>query len=124
MGHIWFTAYSPEGNGEVEYVTESHLSDYHRKTYNGTPAEFTRDVEAALHVLRWASDPCRALSAEFLAAFNAWRMAEHAGFKAEILGQPDRYGITDESDPLLAPPVALKRGEYVLGHGWRILGER
>jgi hypothetical protein len=123
MGHAWFTVHGPEGSGEVEYVTPQHFTPYMRGIYNGTPEEFERDVAASLHVLRWSADPCRGVSRGLMAAFNAWRMAEHAEFVARILAHPERYGITSADDPLLAPPVALRAGKYVLNHGWQIAEE-
>lgn len=122
MGHVWFRAYTPEGNGELEYVSPQHLQPYHRKHYNGTAAEFARDVEAALHVLHW-QDSRKPVSPELIQAFNAWRMAEHAEHCAKILAAPERYGVTDSADPLLAPPVVLRGGRYQSGHGWVITAQ-
>lgn len=121
MGHAWYSVHGAEGSGEIEYVTPQHMTPYMRSIHNGTPAEFARDIESSLYVLRWSADPCRGITRDMLAAFNAWRMAEHAVFVAKIMAQPERYGITSPDDSLLAPPVTLRAGRYVVGEGWQII---
>ena len=59
-------------------IQECDPGAYWRSCYNGTPAEFDRDVLGRIGILYRDIDCRRQMAPETLAAFNAWRASEHA----------------------------------------------
>lgn len=117
-----YTSWQVYGDGqsyEVETTREgpAWLVDSCREVWNGSAADFDREVIGATNTLhKYASwEP---ISDDVVAAFNAWRAAEHARQIAELDANPARYGVIAADDPIrLAPPV-LTGARYVGGIGW------
>lgn len=74
-----------------------------RAGMNYTEEEFERDVAGCVGIVRWAFDSCAAVPKDVFAAFSAWWAAEG-------------YAGTH-------PGLTLARGYYVVGEGWRRLGD-
>jgi hypothetical protein len=105
------------GGGYFKLFVGSNAGLEHlRETYNGTPAQFQRDVVQRLDTI--VADHNMPVSRELLAGFNRWRFQVHEERVERILSQPDRYGITDRNDPFLRGPSIVVPAVYQLGVGW------
>lgn len=89
-----------------------HLAE----TYNGTRAEFERDVVARLDTI--VGEHNQPVSRELCALFNRWRRESFEARVERILSQPDRYGITSRNDPWFVEPAIVVPAVYVPGEGW------
>lgn len=86
--------------------------------YNGTRADYERDVVGAHNLLHRAYSSDKEIPADTLAAFNQWRAQEHFRHLEDIRSQPTRYGEVKDGDPILTPPPAVNAGRYEIGKGW------
>lgn len=116
LGCIWYTVTGPTGTFQIE--ARSSAPDYERRMYNGSFAEWKRDVFAAIGTVHRASMSDTALPRDLVDAFNAWRRSEHSDFVAMILEDPERYGHMRPDDPVLLDPMIMTGARYVVGHGW------
>jgi hypothetical protein len=92
--------------------------DYQRSIFNGTEAEWQRDVIGAIDLLFRSHHTEQALPQTVVDAFNAWRAAEHAQQIAHIKAHPEKYGDLDENDPLFEAPPVVRGAQYVISTGW------
>lgn len=110
-----FAEYEVAGDGAAYRVeVRRSASEYERSIFSGTEAEWQRDVIPSIGLLRRMYEPMKPIPGAVVAAFNAWRTAEHARTLSEIR---DRHGTIPDlvsSDP--PPPVC--GGAYVVGSGW------
>lgn len=115
--------------GEVEYevidatgryliATQHAPSDYHLSICNGETAR--RDTLAKVGLLVRSHNCDRSIPAETVAAFNAWRAAEHVAHMAQLASQPERYGFISADDSLRQAPAVLRGAHYVIGPGWTL----
>lgn len=89
------------------------VSEYELSIANGD--EVRRDMRGGIGLLVRGVEP---IPAATVAAFNAWRLAEHTRQIAQIDAQPDRYGVLAPDDSLRRPPMVARAAEYVTGRGW------
>lgn len=124
MGTVGFNVTDATGTYEAELRTQ--LSDYESSICNGDLVR--QECRSAIGILRRAN--CQkvgtlwsyAMPTDTVAAFNAWRAAEHAERIAEIKRQPERYGVLADDDPILQPPMVARAGDYVFGQNiWRAI---
>jgi hypothetical protein len=128
MGCVWFEASDDTGTYEIELRRE--LSAYERAQLNGGPdGAYAAEVERLIGWLQ-KTHGRGPVPAETVAAFNAWRMAEHHRFMRRLEADPDRYGPLDPADPLLQPPTLAKGAahfhvtvEPTKENGWHCEGE-
>lgn len=111
--------------GEADYELagnrlsiQERAESYQQAGYNGTEAEYQRDVIGRLGILWQHGSIETPVDAETVEAFNAWRQAEHEKHKAQILAHPEKYEITDPNHEYFKPPIKAVRGFYQVGTGW------
>lgn len=107
------------------------VGDYELSIANGETVR--RDMKAAIGILhrchftdsefRASCDsgtggPFYVVPAETVAAFNAWRAAEHAEHIAKLEAEPHSYGVIAADDPIRKPPMVAVGGHYMIGTGW------
>lgn len=117
-GTVWYEVIDQTGRYEVELLRDPAFED--RAHFNGTEAEWQRDVIGKHNVLVRDYMATSPLPDPTLHAFNAWRRAEHAVHLAQLLAEPDRYGQIADTDPVRTPPPPVSAGYYVVGEGWKI----
>jgi hypothetical protein len=115
-GLVWYSVTDHTGTYEVEL--RRGVLDYERRDYNGTAEEFARDVVASVGLLRRAYRSDLPIPAETVAAFNAWRAAEHAAQITQLDRSPERYGVIAPTDPIRTPPMVAVGARYEVGTGW------
>ena len=111
-----FVEYVVTGDGpEYKIELRREAAAYERSIFNGTEDEWQREVVGSIGLLRrryWPFDPIRP---EVVAAFNAWRRAEHTRIHAEIRA---RGGAVPDDSPLATAPRDVRGAAYVNGTGW------
>jgi hypothetical protein len=105
---------------ETRRPIKDGLEDYQRSIFNGTEAEWQRDVIGASNLVYRATEPGKPLPQTVIDAFNSWRAAEHAQQVAAIRAHPAGYGDLEADDPILIPPSTVLGCRYVVGDGWLI----
>lgn len=113
QGCVWFKVLDDTGDYEIEMRRAAE--DYERKCYNGDDADWQRNVVAMIGVLRRSHSLDKEVPAATFAAFNAWRMKEHADYVAKIAAAPERYGVDYKPEP---PMLAHAAARYE--NGWII----
>lgn len=120
---VWFEIHDASGRYEAELIRKP--TPYADSQYNGNAAEYARDVEASAGILRRSvCDAAGEIAAETIAAFNAWRAAEHAAQIAHMRAHPERYGTDFESDPWFQAPAPVMAGRWTRGAGWSRIAEK
>lgn len=116
MGSVWFTVTDATGTYEAEY--RHTLGSYERSILNPNAAgsderPYADQVESEIGILRRSvCDNAGEISAETIAAFNHWRMSEHA----RVMAYFAERDMLDESDKV--PPPIVTAGRWTRGHGW------
>ncbi|WP_192242758.1 hypothetical protein [Mesorhizobium silamurunense] len=114
MGTIEYEIRDDAGTYRAELRTR--LCDYERSILNYRPDEIAPEIESTIGMLRrCVCDNRGEVDAATLAAFNAWRAAEHDSWLSRMRAEPERYG-TDFSD--FPPPVPAFAGFWEKGKGW------
>ena len=112
MGRTWFHASTPQGSGEVEYISDQMFGfaqEYYKRGV--APDTWEREIAPMRNVLIWHTGGATMTQA-LLRAFNAWRQAEHRAQVAKLLAERERYGIESNADPILQPPPILRGGNW------------
>jgi hypothetical protein len=86
----------PDGS-RLNIEERTDATEYERRIFNGDEAEWTRDVLALVGTIHPRTYG-ETLTAEDVAAFNAWRAHKNFQACAEMMAQPDRYGVTSPTD--------------------------
>ncbi|KGT73712.1 hypothetical protein MA20_42965 [Bradyrhizobium japonicum] len=89
------------------------VSDYELSIANGD--DVRRAMRTGIGMLVRSIDP---LPADIVAAFNAWRAAEHMAQMAKLDAAPERYGIIAADDELRRPPMIARAASYDVATGW------
>lgn len=119
VSYLGCVEYEVWGDGAPYRVeVRREASAYERAAFNGTDAEWQRDVEGAIGLIRRVPDCDRPISPHVVDAFNAWRSAEHETFVERLRSRPERYGNIAPNDPLLVPPPVVRGAHYEVGKGW------
>lgn len=116
LGRVAWEATDETGRYEIE--TQASVSDYLLSICNGDICR--RDTLAMVGKIVRAHDVLQPIPAATVAAFNAWRLAEHTAQMAKLDAAPERYGVIPANDPLRQPPAVLLGARYVIGPGWTI----
>lgn len=110
-----FAEYEVAGDGAPYRVEVRRSADeYERSIYNGTEADWQREVIPSIGLLRRMYNASVPIPDAVISAFNAWREAEHARVMSEIR---DRYGSVPDIE-LSQPPPPVRGGVYEVGTGW------
>lgn len=97
----------------------SRATDWEREHFHINDDHWYNDIVPSVGILRRSAESWLPLKPEVVAAFNAWRLAEHAEFIAKLRAHPERYGTIADYDPIIAAPsLARGGGHYVIGTGW------
>lgn len=116
MGCVWYEIVDETGRYEAEL--RNKLGDYERSILNYDPAGIAKHVESAIGLLtRCVCDNAGEISAATIAAFNAWRLAEHEKQMAHMRANPQRYG-TDFPEPWFQAPLPVAAGRWTKETGW------
>lgn len=109
-----------DATGTYEAELRREVSDYELAHANGD--DVRQEMRSAVGILRRShsiavsmTERTSEVPAETVAAFNAWRLAEHEKLLASLRSQPHRYGTIPDDDPLAQPPEPAARGRYVNG---------
>lgn len=89
------------------------VSDYELSIANGD--DVRRAMLTGIGMLVHRAEP---LPADIVAAFNAWRAAEHLAQMAKLDAAPERYGIIAPDDELRRPPMIARAASYDRATGW------
>lgn len=117
MGCVTYRVHDETGIYEIEVRRD--VSDYERGIYNGTPEEIERDLVGAIGLMRRSSNSSLPIPPATVAAFNAWRAAEHARLIADIERRWAKYGdVLPADDPVRVPPPPVRGAHYEIGRGW------
>lgn len=116
LGCIEFEVWGDESPYRI--TVRQSAGDYERSIFNGDEQEWRRDVLDAVGLAYRAGDPEAHIAPEVIAAFNTWRAREHAGFIQQLRSAPERYGLIEDGDPILAVPPTIKGAYYVVNTGW------
>ena len=122
IGLVWYRADYNGKRVDLEYVARYHCegfsADYYRSIFNGTDAEWQRDIVEQVNVLRMGvQEP---VPQELVDAFNAWRAEEYAEFSKRMDARPEVYGTDWRKDIPAPEPV---RGGHWTRDGWVITAE-
>ena len=117
-GSQWFDVTDETGTYEVE-LRHTIIED-DRSIYNGSDAEWDREVVCSLNVLHRSHWSNREIPASTVAAFNEWRQAERDQVFAEMAAEPQRYGDPSTFTKYFEPITPARGGRYVIGTGWVI----
>jgi len=121
-GYMGHTGTRVSGTGEPFEVAVRHtVSDYERRHMSGGEDAFVQAV-AEIGMLRREHNIDREMPAELVAAFNAFRAAEHARSIVQIEADPRKYGVLDADDPIRVPPITAWGARYVRDVGWHVNG--
>jgi len=116
LGSVWFDVTDSTGSYTAEL--RQRLDSYEWSILNGDAyrQQCLQEI-GILHREHCASlaDTSFAIPAETVAAFNAWRLAEHNRHIATLDSAPDRYGFIGPADPIRKPPMVARRGRLVYG---------
>ncbi|TJW14416.1 MAG: hypothetical protein E5W82_10595 [Mesorhizobium sp.] len=116
MGCVWFEVRDQTGSYKAELRVA--LGDYERSILNYDPDGIRKHVENAIGLLtRCVADNAGEIPAATVAAFNAWRLAEHERHMAHLRANPERYG-TEFSEPWFQPPLPVSAGRWTRESGW------
>jgi hypothetical protein len=101
MNSSWFDVH---GDGQKYEIELRHrVCGYERSIFNGTEAEWQRDVVPLVGAIK-RSDGIR-IPQSVVEAFNTWRMTEYREHRRQIESQPHRYGMIDwDNDPVFVAP--------------------
>lgn len=124
QGCTWFRVHDSTGTYEAEL--RRSCPDYELAVANGDSVR--REMVSAVGILRRSHSVasggapgrgyrCFEVPAETVAAFNAWRAAEHAAQLARLRAAPGRYGVIADSDPLAIAPAPAVQGRFNLESG-------
>lgn len=117
MGTVWYQV--TDATGTYEAALRHSIGNYELSICNGDTVR--RDAKAAIGLLVRDCNSAVAVPPETVAAFNAWRAAEHAAHMAKLDSQPERYGVIAPNDELRQPPMVARAAIYVCGPGWQPL---
>lgn len=118
LGEFTFDVFDGAERYQVA-IRRNPPDSYHLSICNGDAVR--RDLLACTGMLHRCSGSAP-ISAATVAAFNAWKSAEHAAFLEHIGGaNAEKYSCIGPSDPLRAAPAPAVGGEYISGHGWRAI---
>ena len=121
MGCVTYRVHDETGIYEIEVRRE--VSDDERSIYNGTVEEIARDLIGAIGLMRRSYNSSLPIPPATVAAFNAWRTAEHARLIADIERRWAKYGeLLPADDPVRVPPPPVRGAHYEIGRGWVCAG--
>lgn len=96
------------------------LPDYERRILNYDADGIRKHVEAAIGLLvRCTAFDAGEITAETVAAFNAWQARENADLLAYMIAHPDRYGPEADLRAEFPAPVPVAAGRWTSAHGWQ-----
>lgn len=122
MGCVTYRVHDETGIYEVEVRRE--VSDYERSISNGTAEEIERDLVGAIGLMRRSYNSGLPIPPATVAAFNAWRTAEHACLIADIERRWAQCGeVLLADDPVRVPPPPVRGAHYEIGRGWVCAGD-
>jgi hypothetical protein len=114
MGTVWYQV--TDATGTYKAALRHSVGEYELSIANGDIVR--RDMKAGIGLLVRDCNGATAVPAETVAAFNAWRMAEHTEQMARLDSQPERYGVIAPDDEMRRPPMTARAAVYVIGPGW------
>ena len=117
-GTVWFEA-SDDQWGRFTLELRETADPYEPGNWNYTREDYEQDIVASVGVLHASRPDCDCvIRPETVAAFNAWRLAEHARVVAFMDAQPDRY-LFPPDDIMRQPPTVARGGFW--RDGWRLI---
>jgi len=81
-----------------------------------TDEQYLRDVVGRENLISCLNQS--APSAALVDAFNAWRQELYTERLNRLCGQPERYGVIEQDDPVREPYPIVHAARYELGIGW------
>jgi len=122
MGCVTYRVRDETGIYEIEVRRE--VSGYERSIYNGTAEEIERDLVGAIGLMRRSYHSSLPIPPATVAAFNAWRTAEHTRLIADIEQRWAKHGeVLLADDPVRVTPPPLRGAHYEIGRGWVCAGD-
>jgi hypothetical protein len=100
--------YDVIGDGQTyEIELRRGVCAYERSIYNGTEAEWQRDIVPLIGAIKRVGG--YRVPDAVVDAFNAWRAAEHLMERRKLDAHPEKYGVIDwDNDPLFPTPKPVR----------------